>query len=256
MPYLTPSTEFKDIENNSNTIPLQNSISKPDIPNSKIPERFEGVGICSFPIETDLNIKFNEESHDNLNDKCNNDSCWTEIKLSSPEEEQFLTMRKGKSNKIKNELEEEEFDIPYAPLSEVEADFNGPQGLSSPDEKKTETDEESGNKSKLDNALANWIKSSKEEQANADGNDPKSSKNTPRKMNIRRQSLDVLWSNATGEKMKEILSQSIMKFNIGSLTERRSSESKIEPNDHYQVRLRIFLRLMYCQGNVAADVFA
>lgn len=48
--------------------------------------------------------------------------------------------------------------------------------------------------------------------------------------NSRRQSLDtlILGGLATGERVKEIFSQGIMKLNISSLTDRRSSEPKFE----------------------------
>lgn len=46
--------------------------------------------------------------------------------------------------------------------------------------------------------------------------------------NSRRQSLDtlILGGLATGERVKEIFSQGIMKLNISSLTDRRSSEER------------------------------
>lgn len=42
----------------------------------------------------------------------------------------------------------------------------------------------------------------------------------------RRQSLDVLWSAGTGERVKEILNQGIMMLNISNLTERRFSDTR------------------------------
>lgn len=68
-------------------------------------------------------------------------------------------------------------------------------------------------KSKLDSSLSNWISRSSIEQSN----------------NSRRQSLDslILGGLATGERVKEILSQSILKLNISSLKERRLSEPKV-----------------------------
>lgn len=67
---------------------------------------------------------------------------------------------------------------------------------------------------KLDSSLSNWITRSSVDQGS----------------NSRRQSLDtlILGGLATGERVKEILSQGIMKLNISSLTERRSSEPKVD----------------------------
>ncbi|XP_046682881.1 uncharacterized protein LOC124369145 isoform X2 [Homalodisca vitripennis] len=69
-------------------------------------------------------------------------------------------------------------------------------------------------KSKLDSSLSTWITRSSAEQENSS----------------RRQSLDtlILGGLATGERVKEIFSQGIMKLNISSLTDRRSSEPKFE----------------------------
>lgn len=47
----------------------------------------------------------------------------------------------------------------------------------------------------------------------------------------RRQSLDMLWSGGTGERVKELLNHGMMMLNISSLTERRSSEPKIVDRD-------------------------
>lgn len=71
---------------------------------------------------------------------------------------------------------------------------------------------------KLDSSLSNWISRSSVEQ------------NSSRMDNSRRQSLDtlIMGSLATGERVKEILSQGIMKLNISSLTERRSSEPRAD----------------------------
>ncbi|RZF38104.1 hypothetical protein LSTR_LSTR006503 [Laodelphax striatellus] len=68
---------------------------------------------------------------------------------------------------------------------------------------------------KLDSGLSNWISRSSVEQ-NTNGS--------------RRQSLDtlIMGSLATGERVKELWSQGIMKLNISSLTDRRSSEPRTD----------------------------
>lgn len=70
---------------------------------------------------------------------------------------------------------------------------------------------------KLDSSLSNWISRSSVDQNNSTNGS-------------RRQSLDtlIMGSLATGERVKEILSQGIMKLNISSLTERRSSEPRTD----------------------------
>ena len=78
-------------------------------------------------------------------------------------------------------------------------------------------------KSKLDTSLANWITRSSAAGGEASGG---SSANSSR-----RQSLDMLWSGGTGERVKELLSHGMMMLNISSLTERRSSESKTIEKD-------------------------
>lgn len=76
---------------------------------------------------------------------------------------------------------------------------------------------------KLDTGLVNWISrsSAAEEQATS------MSYRRPPLAN-RRQSLDTLLWNPTSERMKDILNQGIMMLNISSLTERRSSEPRVE----------------------------
>ncbi|XP_012220612.2 uncharacterized protein [Linepithema humile] len=77
-------------------------------------------------------------------------------------------------------------------------------------------------KGKLDGSLTNWItRSSVSDEASA-GSSTNSS---------RRQSLDMLWSGGTGERVKELLNHGIMMLNISSLTERRSSEPKTAERD-------------------------
>ena len=77
-------------------------------------------------------------------------------------------------------------------------------------------------KSKLDTSLANWITRSSAGGEASGGSSANSS---------RRQSLDMLWSGGTGERVKELLSHGMMMLNISSLTERRSSEPKTIEKD-------------------------
>ncbi|XP_046743138.1 uncharacterized protein LOC124409515 isoform X3 [Diprion similis] len=77
-------------------------------------------------------------------------------------------------------------------------------------------------RTKLDSSLANWIS-----RSSAAG-DASSSSSTS---SSRRQSLDILWSGGTGERVKELLNQGMMMLNISSLTERRSSEPRATEKD-------------------------
>ncbi|XP_076182260.1 uncharacterized protein LOC143154224 isoform X2 [Ptiloglossa arizonensis] len=78
-------------------------------------------------------------------------------------------------------------------------------------------------KSKLDSSLANWITRSSAGGEVASGS---SSANSSR-----RQSLDMLWSAGTGERVKELLNHGMMMLNISSLTERCSSEPRTIERD-------------------------
>ncbi|XP_011264206.1 uncharacterized protein LOC105256184 isoform X1 [Camponotus floridanus] len=78
------------------------------------------------------------------------------------------------------------------------------------------------NKGKLDGSLANWITRSSAGGETSAGSSTNSS---------RRQSLDMLWSGGTGERVKELLNHGMMMLNISSLTERRSSEPKTVERD-------------------------
>ncbi|XP_032672012.1 guanine nucleotide exchange factor rei-2-like isoform X2 [Odontomachus brunneus] len=78
------------------------------------------------------------------------------------------------------------------------------------------------NRSKLDGSLANWITRSSAGGETSGGSSTTSS---------RRQSLDMLWSGGTGERVKELLNHGMMMLNISSLTERRSSEPKTAERD-------------------------
>ncbi|XP_071553232.1 uncharacterized protein [Temnothorax nylanderi] len=78
------------------------------------------------------------------------------------------------------------------------------------------------NRSKLDSSLANWITRSSAGGETSGGSSTNSS---------RRQSLDMLWSGGTGERVKELLNHGMMMLNISSLTERRSSEPKTVERD-------------------------
>ncbi|XP_043496821.1 uncharacterized protein LOC122520674 isoform X2 [Polistes fuscatus] len=77
-------------------------------------------------------------------------------------------------------------------------------------------------KGKLDTSLANWITRSSAASEISDGSSANSS---------RRQSLDMLWSGGTGERVKELLNHGMMMLNISGLTERRSSEPKTNERD-------------------------
>ena len=181
---------------------------------------FEGIGICSFPIDTELNIDFTKKK--SQVPEISSTQSWTEIKLHSPEEEIFSTVKCVRSGKNKNELEEE-FDIPYSPLT-TEPEGDNPNTLKKAGEN---LNEDSFNGSLM----------AKNENLNdIEDYGSKSLKGTPKKLNIRRQSLDVLWNSAAGEKFKEILSQSIMKLNISSLTEKKLNEGKfIDETEFTQV---------------------
>ncbi|XP_050445446.1 uncharacterized protein LOC126848501 isoform X2 [Cataglyphis hispanica] len=78
------------------------------------------------------------------------------------------------------------------------------------------------NKGKLDGSLANWIIRS---SAGGEASGASSTNSS------RRQSLDMLWSGGTGERVKELLNHGMMILNISSLTERRSSEPKTAERD-------------------------
>ncbi|KAL6261874.1 hypothetical protein P5V15_006958 [Pogonomyrmex californicus] len=75
------------------------------------------------------------------------------------------------------------------------------------------------NRGKLDSSLANWIIRSSAGGETSGASSTNSS---------RRQSLDMLWSGGTGERVKELLNHGMMMLNISSLTERRSSEPKTD----------------------------
>ncbi|RLU26416.1 hypothetical protein DMN91_000210 [Ooceraea biroi] len=78
------------------------------------------------------------------------------------------------------------------------------------------------NRGKLDSSLANWITRSSAGGEASGGSSTNSS---------RRQSLDMLWSGGTGERVKELLNHGMMMLNISSLTERRSNEPKTAERD-------------------------
>ncbi|XP_020281303.1 uncharacterized protein LOC109853508 isoform X2 [Pseudomyrmex gracilis] len=92
------------------------------------------------------------------------------------------------------------------------------------EEKKAEVTRSPSVKSrgKLDGSLANWITRSSVAGETSVGSSTNSS---------RRQSLDMLWSGGTGERVKELLNHGMMMLNISSLTERRSSEPKTAERD-------------------------
>ncbi|XP_015602648.1 guanine nucleotide exchange factor rei-2 isoform X3 [Cephus cinctus] len=82
------------------------------------------------------------------------------------------------------------------------------------------------NKSKLDTSLVNWISRSSAAGEPSCGSSTNSS---------RRQSLDMLWGEGTGERVKELLNHGMMMLNISSLTERRGSEPRSVDKDKEKV---------------------
>ncbi|KAK6634362.1 hypothetical protein RUM43_011762 [Polyplax serrata] len=183
---------------------------------------FEGVGICSFPIETEFNMSFDEKKSFTSANESDPNGGWTEIKLRSPEDEIFSTVKVINLGKGRNELEE--FDIPYTPLPEGEGDSHG---LNEVRENKSEIDREHCQEMRESKDSTECARKRKEDFPKNEELTSRSLKGTPKKLNLRRQSLDVLWNGTASEKMKEILSQSIMKLNISSLTERRASDAKL-----------------------------
>ncbi|XP_039298643.1 SH3 domain-binding protein 5 isoform X2 [Nilaparvata lugens] len=101
----------------------------------------------------------------------------------------------------------------------TEVDLNEASQATEPEDAPEEgaalNNEEGAARFKLDSGLSNWISRSSVEQ------------NTSAS---RRQSLDtlIMGSLATGERVKELWSQGIMKLNISSLTERRSSDPRTD----------------------------
>lgn len=133
---------------------------------------------------------------------------------------------------------EEEVEIPYCSLPEIDCDGNklNENGLTKHNFTSEYFSEETSISEIFNSPLRRATKhceiSEKEEISVT------SLRGTPRKLSLRRQSLDVLWNNTAGEKVKELLSQSIMKLSISSLTDKKTSEYKCgEGSDNHQVNL-------------------
>ncbi|KZC05816.1 SH3 domain-binding protein 5-like, partial [Dufourea novaeangliae] len=193
------------------------------------------------PIEKRVTIQTPAETN-NTNAAVQNGEQWTEISLNSSPDEVYYN----------NEVYSDEDDqIPYKPLPmdlspEATAGCIQPFGdvcsrkklitqkslpamskgneVTLSAEKKAEVTRSPSTKSKtkLDSSLANWItRSSAGGEASASSSASSS----------RRQSLDMLWSAGTGERVKELLSHGMMMLNISSLAERRSSEPRTVEKD-------------------------
>ncbi|XP_054015832.1 uncharacterized protein LOC128896482 isoform X2 [Hylaeus anthracinus] len=198
------------------------------------------------PIEKRVTIKTPVETN-NSNTTIQNGEEWTEISLNNSPDEVYY------NNVV---YSDEEDQIPYKPLpmdlspessnptfssASIEPFGEGssrrklvtqkslpamPKGneVTLSAEKKAEVTRSPStkSKSKLDTSLANWItRSSAGSDISADSTANSS----------RRQSLDMLWSAGTGERVKELLNHGMMMLNISSLTERHSSEPKTVERD-------------------------
>ncbi|XP_076241955.1 uncharacterized protein LOC143183967 isoform X2 [Calliopsis andreniformis] len=198
------------------------------------------------PIEKRVTIQTPVETNKS-NPTVQNGEEWTEISLNNSPDEIYY------NNEV---YSDEEDQIPYKPLpmdlspesSNVPANEANTQSLSDIANRKRLVTQKSlpamprGNevtlsaekkaevtrspsvksKSKLDSSLANWITRSSAGSEASGGSSANSS---------RRQSLDMLWSAGTGERVKELLNHGMMMLNISSLTERRSSEPRTLEKD-------------------------
>ncbi|XP_003488545.1 uncharacterized protein LOC100745611 isoform X1 [Bombus impatiens] len=191
-------------------------------------------------IQTPVDLK-------STNNTVQNGEEWTEISLNNSPDEVYY------NNEV---YSDEEDQIPYKPLPmDLTPESNNPptnganiqsfseaasrkklvtqkslpampkgNEVSLSSEKKTEVTRSPSvkSKSKLDTSLANWITRSSAGSEASGGSSANSS---------RRQSLDMLWSVGTGERVKEFLNHGMMMLNISSLTERRFNEPKIAERD-------------------------
>ncbi|KAK9299599.1 hypothetical protein QLX08_007411 [Tetragonisca angustula] len=198
------------------------------------------------PIEKRVKIQTPVDSK-NTNTIVQNGEEWTEISLNNSPDEVYY------NNEV---YSDEEDQIPYKPLPmDLSPESNNPptnsaniqlfsettsqkklvtqkslptmskgNEVSLSSEKKAEVTRSPSvkSKSKLDSSLANWITRSSAGGEASGGSSTSSS---------RRQSLDMLWSAGTGERVKEFLNHGMMMLNISSLTERRSNEPKITEKD-------------------------
>ncbi|XP_011701934.1 PREDICTED: uncharacterized protein LOC105458375 isoform X2 [Wasmannia auropunctata] len=202
-------------------------------------------GVVS-PVEKRVKIKTPVSDRKNNSANSQNGEEWTEISLNNSPDEIYY------NNEV---YSDEEDQIPYKPLpmdlspepsQAVNAAVEPPKEQTSPrkrlvtqkslptmskvnevtlsEEKKAEVTRSPSvkSRSKLDSSLANWITRSSAGGETSGGSSTNSS---------RRQSLDMLWSGGTGERVKELLNHGMMMLNISSLTERRSSEPKTAERD-------------------------
>ncbi|XP_043785555.1 uncharacterized protein LOC122711141 isoform X2 [Apis laboriosa] len=197
------------------------------------------------PIEKRVKIQTPIDTK-NTNTTVQNGEEWTEISLNNSPDEIYY------NNEVYSDDEDQ---IPYKPLPmDLSPESNNPPNganiesfnelssrkklvtqkslptmpkgneISLSNEKKIEVTRSPSikNKSKLDTSLTNWITRSSAGSEASGGSSANSS---------RRQSLDMLWSAGTGEKVKEFLNHGMMILNISSLTDRRSNEPKIVDRD-------------------------
>ncbi|KAG5310609.1 3BP5L protein, partial [Acromyrmex insinuator] len=201
-------------------------------------------GIIS-PVEKRVKIQTPVNDRKNNSTNSQNGEEWTEISLNNSPDEVYY------NNDV---YSDEEDQIPYKPLpmdlspelaQTINATSEPPKEQTSrrrlvtqkslptmskvnevtlSEEKKAEVTRSPSvkNRSKLDGSLANWITRSSAGGETSAGSSTNSS---------RRQSLDMLWSGGTGERVKELLNHGMMMLNISSLTERRSSEPKTAERD-------------------------
>ncbi|XP_076229645.1 uncharacterized protein LOC116427047 isoform X1 [Nomia melanderi] len=208
--------------------------------------RLSDLSSIISPIEKRVTIQTPAETN-NTNTTAQNGEEWTEISLNNSPDEVYY------NNEV---YSDEEDQIPYKPLpmdlspeaTHPTVSAGGIQPFSdAPSRKKLITQKSlpamsKGNevtlsaekksevtrspstksKSKLDSSLANWITRSSAGGEASGGSSANSS---------RRQSLDMLWSAGTGERVKELLNHGMMMLNISSLTERRSSEPRTIEKD-------------------------
>ncbi|CAK9817554.1 SH3 domain-binding protein 5-like [Anthophora quadrimaculata] len=165
------------------------------------------------PIEKNMKIQTPVDTTNNTNPVVQNGEEWTEISLNNSPDEIYY------HNEV---YSDEEDQIPYKPLP---MDLS-PEGneVTLSNEKKADVTRSPSikSKSKLDGSLTNWITRSSAGGEASGGSSANSS---------RRQSLDMLWSAGTGERVKELLNHGMMMLNISSLTDRRSNEPKTVEKD-------------------------
>ncbi|XP_076756835.1 uncharacterized protein LOC143426958 isoform X2 [Xylocopa sonorina] len=208
--------------------------------------RLSDLSSILSPIEKRVKIQTPVDTS-SKNTTVQNGEEWTEISLTNSPDEVYY------NNEV---YSDEEDQIPYKPLPiDLSPDgsipsINGanihslneassrkklitqkslptlPKGneISLSNEKKTEVTRSPSmkSKSKLDTSLTNWITRSSAGGEASGGSSANSS---------RRQSLDMLWSAGTGERVKELLNHGMMILNISSLTDRRSNEPKTMERD-------------------------